>query len=161
MTIDPTKAIPPEARAFQGTRAGIVTRVLANSVDFVVIVVAVALSYGGWVALQFLVDPTRFSFSKPQFFILLIVGAGYMITYLTIAWATTGRTYGAHLLGLRVVNVRGRKLHWVGAALRAVFCTTVPIGLFWAVVSNQNRSVQDVVLRTSVIYDWSTHGAQP
>jgi hypothetical protein len=30
-----------------------------------------------------------------------------------------------------------------------------PIGLAWAIISRRNRSVQDVVLRTIVIYDWS------
>ena len=58
-------------------------------------------------------------------------------------------------MGLRVVNFRGRKLHWTGALIRAVFCVVFPIGLFWAVISSQNRSVQDTVMRTSVIYDWA------
>ena len=42
---------------------------------------------------------------------------------------------------------------WV-AFLRAAFVIALPVGLFWVLVSGANRSVQDVVLRTSVIYDW-------
>ena len=42
----------------------------------------------------------------------------------------------------------------VTALLRAVFNVVFPLGLAWVVVSRQNRSIQDVVLRTSVIYDW-------
>ena len=38
--------------------------------------------------------------------------------------------------------------------VRALFCTVFPFGLLWAIVSGANRSVQDVVLRTNVIYDW-------
>jgi hypothetical protein len=34
------------------------------------------------------------------------------------------------------------------------FLHTDLIGLGWAALSRQNRSVQDIVLRTSVIYDW-------
>ena len=43
----------------------------------------------------------------------------------------------------------------VGALLRAVLCVLFPIGLFWIVLSSENRSVQDVLLRSSVVYDWS------
>jgi hypothetical protein len=43
---------------------------------------------------------------------------------------------------------------WAGAALRSAFCVLFPIGLFWVAVSGANRSVQDVVLRSSVVYDW-------
>jgi hypothetical protein len=34
-----------------------------------------------------------------------------------------------------------------------VVCTIFPIGLLWVLVSQENRSVQDVLLRTSVVYD--------
>jgi hypothetical protein len=33
-----------------------------------------------------------------------------------------------------------------------------PILLLWVAVSRQNRSVQDLVLRTSVVYDWTARG---
>ena len=38
--------------------------------------------------------------------------------------------------------------------MRSAFCTVFPVGLLWVIPSGANRSVQDVVLRTSVIYDW-------
>jgi hypothetical protein len=38
-----------------------------------------------------------------------------------------------------------------------VLCVLFPILLFWVVLSRENRSVQDVLLRTSVVYDWSVH----
>ena len=88
---------------------------------------------------------------------VVLVGGYLLGLYFWISWATTGRTFGNKLMGLRVVSFRGRLMRWSGALLRAIFCVIVPIGLFWAVISRQNRSVQDVVLRTSVIYDWG-HG---
>ena len=66
----------------------------------------------------------------------------------------TGRTYGAQVLGLRVVDRRGRRLVAAWAFLRAVLCVYVPLGLVWSAFSRENRSLQDLVLRTSVIYDW-------
>ena len=43
----------------------------------------------------------------------------------------------------------------IGALLRAVGYVVFPIGLLWVAISPANRSVQDVILRSSVIYDWS------
>ena len=88
--------------------------------------------------------------------ILAFVLYGYFLNWLywTVCWATSGRTIGNLVMGLRVVNFRGQHQRWGGSAVRSLFCTTVPIGLLWVIVSGANRSAQDVVLRTSVIYDW-------
>jgi hypothetical protein len=36
-----------------------------------------------------------------------------------------------------------------------VLCVVFPIGLLWVAVSQDNRSAQDILLRTTVVYDWS------
>ena len=72
---------------------------------------------------------------------------------------STGRTYGDHLLGLRVVGHEGDRMRAAGAGLRAIFCLLVPVGLLWCAVDRSNRSVQDLVLRTSVVYDWENRPA--
>ena len=148
-------AVPWEARGFQGQRAGVVTRTVANVVDFLVVVAVLACGYAAWCALKFLVNPTQFSFPKPSFILQLICFEVVLFVYFTASWATTGRTFGDHQLGLRVVNAHGERLGWLGAVIRAGFCAVLPIGLYWAVVSSTNRSVQDGVLRTSVVYDWT------
>ena len=147
-------AIPHEARRFQGHRAGLVTRTMAAVVDAVCIVAVLAGGYLAWSALLFVISPPSFEF--PRFPFLGWLGAVYVVTvgYLGLGWATTGRTPGARLLGLRVVNHRGERLRPVAALLRALFCAVVPIGLLWIAASPQNRSLQDTVLRTSVVYDW-------
>ena len=76
-------------------------------------------------------------------------------------FATSGRTVGARVMGLRVVGRRGTRVRWAPALLRAVFCAAFPIGLFWCAVSRESRSVQDVVLRTSVIHDWPVARSAP
>lgn len=148
-------AIPPAARVLQGRRAGLVTRVLANTVDFGIVVGIVAGGYAAVVAVRFLWNSRTFTFPAPGFGVLVAVGSVVMVLYLTAAWTTSGRTYGDHLLGLRVVGWRGHRLRPVNALLRAVLCVVFPIGLFWIALSRENRSVQDVLLRSSVIYDWS------
>lgn len=151
--------VPVEARPYQGQRAGVVSRVIASSIDFGVVVSILLAGYVGWSALLFLLDPTSFSFPTFKPIWALVAYGIVLFLYLTTFWATTGRTYGAHVMGLRVVNFRGERVRLIGAVVRSGFCTVFPIGLFWCAVSKQNRSVQDVVLRTSVIYDWRQHRA--
>ncbi|MDX6237576.1 MAG: hypothetical protein QOG10_2391, partial [Kribbellaceae bacterium] len=45
--------------------------------------------------------------------------------------------------------------------LRAAFCSLFPIGLFLCVGGREHRSLQDLVLRTSVIYDWQPRQPRP
>ncbi|CUR57633.1 membrane hypothetical protein [metagenome] len=149
-------AVPVEARPFQGQRAGAVTRTVANAIDAAIALAVIVAAYIGWSILLFLRSPPRFSFPSPSFLSLLVAWGAVLLVYFVLGWGTTGRTYGNHILGLRVVNHRGGRLSWTGALLRAVFCLALPIGLYWVLISPSNRSVQDNVLRTSVIYDWTT-----
>lgn len=150
--------VPREIRAYQGHRAGVVSRSLAAAVDLLVVIAVLVGSWAAWAGLLFLLNPA--GFRLPTGSVLLGMGAGFavLVVYLTGAWITTGRTYGNRLMGLRVVNIRGARLRLPAALLRAVAYGAFPIGLFWVAVSRENRSLQDVVLRTSVIYDWTQRG---
>ncbi len=154
-------AIPREARPYQGLRAGIVSRVLANTVDFVVLVAILAVGYIGLSATLFLWDPSHFHFPAVPMWSLLLIGEAVLFVYLAVSWVMTGGTLGDRLLGLRVVNYRGDRLHLAGAILRSALCVVFPIGVLYTVVSRANRSVADIVLRTSVIYDWGRRGLVP
>lgn len=150
--IDP---IPPAARPLQGLRAGVVSRTLAGGIDYVIIIALVVGTYVGYVVLRFLLDP-RSAGDLPSvpLAVVLLYGFALMVLYLWFAFAMTGRTVGDRVMGLRVVGRKGRRLRWWTALVRAAFCTVFPIGLFWCAVSRENRSVQDVLLRTSVIHHW-------
>jgi uncharacterized RDD family membrane protein YckC len=139
--------------AIQGTRAGLVTRSLANVADLVVVTLAVAVGYTAVAATRFLLGPATFSFPAPAPRTLLLVGLCVQAVYFAVTWAVVGGTYGDRLLGLRVTDGRGARLGWGRCAVRAVLCTIFPIGLVWVLVSQENLSVQDVLLRTSVVYD--------
>ena len=153
--------IPPSARAFQGLRAGVVSRAIAGAVDYALMAAA---TIGCWVAaavLLFLIDPRDYVAPTWPFGVFLAVGFFLFVTALTISFATTGRTAGGRLRGLRVVGRKGRRSPWWSALVRAAVCVVFPVGLFWCAVSRQNRSVQDVVLRTSVIHQWPVEHAVP
>ena len=148
--------VPPAARSVQGHRAGIVTRVLAGTVDGVVAVVAVAVGYAGTVAVVYVLSPRSFTFPDPALDLLFVCFLGFLTCYLALAWATTGRSYGGRLLGVRVVDSHGRRVRPLVALGRALLCVFVPIVLFWVIVSRENRSGADILLRTSVVYDWAS-----
>lgn len=147
-------AVPREARAFQGHRAGLISRLLAGGVDLLIIVVIVGAGYLAVSIVLFLWKPGAFHFPAPDRTWVLAAGASVLFVYLFACWVLTGRTWGDLLLGLRVVNYRGEPLRIAGAALRAAVCVVFPVGIFYVALSRANRSVADVLLRTSVIYDW-------
>ena len=156
-----TDAGRPASAEFQGRRAGLVTRVLANALDLGVTLLTAGAGYAAVAGIRFLLHPASFTFPAPPPGVLLLLAGGALMLYFVVAWSVTGRTYGDQVLGLRVVGSRGDPLHWAPAVLRAVLSVLFPIGLFWALVSRENRSVQDVLLRTSVVHDWSVHLTDP
>ena len=146
--------VPREARVYQGQRAGIVTRTVASAIDAAVVALIVVALYLGWTGLSFVLDPTGFRFPRPPYGVVLGVGLGTLGLYLAACWWVIGRTYGGHIMGLRVVSRRNTRLGLPTALLRALLCVLFPVGLFWVVFSARNQSVQDLVMRTAVIYDW-------
>jgi uncharacterized RDD family membrane protein YckC len=146
--------VPRDARPYQGLRAGLVSRTLANVLDVVVVVAILGAAYAVITAARFLLDPIGFRFAVPSAPMLIVLGYLVLTAYLALSWRLTGRSYGDRIMGLRVANGHGERLRPVASLARAVFCTIVPIGLLWVAVSRENRSLQDVLLRTSVTYDW-------
>jgi uncharacterized RDD family membrane protein YckC len=153
--------LPSDAIPYQGQRAGFISRAVAASID-VVIVFLVVLGTAAAIWMVSIITqpispgtaPIQSGDRLPDIGFFILYGYCLNVLYWTVGWATGGRTIGNLVMGLRVVNHKGERVRWAGAFLRALFCTIFVPGLFWVIVSGANRSVQDVVLRTSVIYDW-------
>jgi uncharacterized RDD family membrane protein YckC len=152
--------VPREGRPYQGQRAGLVTRLIANTVDGLSVSVALLLAYAGFNAVLFLISPRTFEFATASALLSVTTALLALIIYMTAAWSITGRTYGDHVMGLRVVGRRGERVGPPTALVRAALCVGFPIGLLWCGVSASRRSVQDLVVRTSVIYDWRPRRAR-
>jgi uncharacterized RDD family membrane protein YckC len=147
-------ALPAEVRRHQGRRAGLVSRGIAAFLDAGVAALGVAGCYLVWAALLFTVDPVRFTMPVPARPVVVTAALVLATAYLTLCWTATGRTVGGLVLGLRVVDGRGGLLRGRRAAVRAVCCVALPLGLLWVLWDVRRRSVQDVLLRTVVVYDW-------
>jgi uncharacterized RDD family membrane protein YckC len=151
--------IPQEARAFNGAPAGLVSRTLANIADLIVVAALLAAGYLGVAGLLFLRRGASFSFPVVSYATAYEVGFAAWVVYMAIGWRTNGRTYGDHLLGLRVRTIGDGPLGVPRAVIRAILCAIAPLLLVWVAFSKQQRSVQDLLVGTHVIYDWS--GARP
>ena len=86
---------------------------------------------------------------------LLVIGYFTMWIYWTWSWSTGGRSLGNILMGLRVQTNRGGSLGLGLAALRSLFSVVFALGLVWSIFSRKNRSIQDIVLGTEVVFDWA------
>ncbi len=102
---------------------------------------------------MFLIDPRSFSFPQGGVILSVVMACFIAEVYLALSWWIAGRTYGYLVMGLRLLR-RGRHPGFVVSVVRAVFCVFFPIGVLWVAVSPRQRSIQDLVLGTSVVYDW-------
>ncbi len=146
--------VPKEARPYQGAPAGLVTRVVANTIDTLVVAAMMAACYAGWVSVLFLLDPQSFTFPDTSFLDFLTVAFILATLYLWLSWWLVGRTYGDHLMGIRVTGRHRPRLGPLRALARAALCAFFPIGLFWCIVSPRRRSAQDIAVFSQVVYDW-------
>ncbi len=149
------QTLPVAARDFQGERAGFFTRTIAAVIDVVVVgAIIIGIWIAVWLFLLVFNPLVDYGMPRPGYFVL----GGYFLMWLywTWTWSTSGRSLGQNLMGVRVLDRRGGRPGWKLAALRSAFCVVFQVGILWILVSRRNRSVQDVVLRTSVVHDWST-----
>lgn len=133
--------------------AGIVSRGAAGVVDLLVVSVALAAIYVGWVLVRLGFSPRAFSFPAPS---VVFSTVGFFLAatfYLAGCWAVSGRTVGSVVMGVRVVDRDEQRVKPVIALLRALACVIFPIGLAWVVVDPERRSAQDILLSTRVVYD--------
>jgi uncharacterized RDD family membrane protein YckC len=138
----------------QGSRAGIVSRFLADAIDLAVVIATLVGIYFAVAGVRFLLHPRRFTWPEPSGLDLAALGWVLLFAYLAIGWGNTGRTFGKTVLGLRVVGGAGGRLPFLRALLRSFLCVAFPIGLFWCVVSAKDASIADLIVRSSVVYDW-------
>ncbi|HME49718.1 RDD family protein [Mycobacterium sp.] len=135
--------------------AGIVTRGLAAVIDLVVVLLILTGLYVGLILVKLVYSPVAFSLPELNVVFSTLVTFVVAVVYLTGCWTVSGCTVGAVTMGLRVVGRRSQRLRPLVALLRAASCVLFPIGLVWVAIDRQRRSLQDIVLRSRVVYSRS------
>jgi len=146
-----------QAPSLQGGRAGLVSRLVANAIDAIVIVLLVSVAYLSAAGLAFFFNPQNFEFPKPHLLLTTSLSTGVTAVYLALGWWISGRTPGKQVVGLRVVDFGGSPVGLGKSIARAVACVLFPLGFLWSAFSMRQASIQDLVLNTAVIYDWESH----
>jgi uncharacterized RDD family membrane protein YckC len=149
-----TGSVVPAADTNEG--AGLVSRTVAAAVDIAVVLLAVLVGYLAVAGARLVFRPRTFAWPEPGSTALTTIGVVAMVAYLAALWSTTGRTGGDQLMGIRVVNDRGERIGMARALARSALCVVFPVGLLWCAVDRRRRSVQDLLIHTTVIYDWHT-----
>ena len=143
-------------RAIQPERpAGVVTRTLAAAVDAIVVWLIVAGGYLGWAIFKLIIDPRQFSWPDAAWWISM--AAAMFVATLYLPSAGRARPHDRR----RALRHQGHQfpapdVRWVTSLIRAGMCVVFPIGLAWSLVDRRRRSIQDILIRSAVIYDWST-----
>jgi uncharacterized RDD family membrane protein YckC len=140
-----------------GEAAGLVSRSISALVDVLVVVAGVLLGYLVFVLILLMWRPRHFTWPHAAPGLLTSLGCVVAVLYLGAFWSGTGRTIGDQLMGLRVLTGEGMRMRAGRALLRSVLCVAFPVGLLWCAVSRSRRSVQDLIVRSEVVYDWRPH----
>ena len=150
--------------SMQGHYAGPATRAAAYVIDLAIslglFVVATAI------VLFLLSLVTSFDLQGDQvpWWLTVTLIGGWEFLYFGGSWASSGKTPGMALLGLRVVNRDGSDLEpWRGfvrAPALGVTMLTFGIGFVGVVVGRENRGLQDVIAGSVVVYDWDARAAR-
>jgi uncharacterized RDD family membrane protein YckC len=158
MTVDPGFAVTQ-----QGHYAGPVTRVAAFAIDQAVVGGVFA---GGTAVLLWLWNLVTAETPDPTAVpvLTLLVFAGWWFLYFAYPWATSGKTPGMAILGIRVVRRDGAPARLREAVLRppalALSMLTLGLGFVGILVGREHRGLHDVIAGTVVVYGWDARGAR-
>lgn len=146
----------PAVRAAQLQPAGVVTRVLADAVDFGLVALVYVVSIVLMGVVDALLSDARWSLPDVAAWIHAVGFPLVFAAYLAWCWSSTGSSIGKRIFGLRLRSLDGGPVGVARSVLRALLCALVigPIGLLWCVVSRRRAAVHDLLLRTAVLYDW-------
>lgn len=146
----------PKARELQAKRAGIASRVAADGIDWGIVVAIYVGILLGMALFEYFIGSGKFDVPQPNPGVTLVSQWAIAVLYLTAGWTGANRTVGKSFMGLRVVTNSGQLLRPRRAFFRALICATLgAIALAWVIVSRRRAGIHDVILRTSVVYDWS------
>ena len=143
-------SVPTVARGCRASAPGS-SRFLADAIDLLVVVAAVVGVYFAVSGCGSCSTPAG-SRGRASALNLGTLGWILLIAYLTIGGPTRAHLGQGRARPARGVLARRRSPLW-RAFVRASLCA-FPIGLFWSAVSSRNESVQDLMVRTTVVYDW-------
>jgi uncharacterized RDD family membrane protein YckC len=96
--------------------------------------------------------------------VVAVISGVWLFLYFSYSWATTGKTPGMALLGIRVVRADGAHAEPWRAVVRtlilpisvALFFVSLPLVL----VQREHQAPHDLIAGTAVVYAWDARAAR-
>jgi uncharacterized RDD family membrane protein YckC len=152
----------PDLDELQGRRAGIVSRGIALSIDFLVVLVGYPVIMWGIGIVQGLVRFEQPSYPDLPNGLTVAIYVVWSWGYFAVSWFVGGRTIGQALLGLRVVSRGKRRVGPIRAAIRTwmMFLTLFIVGPVWLLLSKRRLAIHDIAAHTQVVHDTAPREAK-
>jgi len=156
----------------QGQYAGFVSRLMAFTIDVLVVIATIALVgitvdlFLRFFQLTEIVDQLLASQNALgdilRFMTFLGSIAFISFGYFVLAWTlTAGQSIGKVLVGIRIVPLDGSRITFWRSIVRylafLLAALILFIGLLWVLVSDGRQGWHDKIAKTCVIYDWPAH----
>ena len=140
-----------------GEYAGPATRFVAYAVDLVVSAILLVVIVAGFIAFVDIITGAEIEL-KVATEVGATATAIWLFLYFFVSWATTGKTPGMTLFGVRVVQRDGTILGVRRAAVRTLAFPlsflVFGLGLIGIAIGREHRALHDVIAGTTVVYDW-------
>jgi uncharacterized RDD family membrane protein YckC len=150
--------------SLQGNYSGAVSRLAAFALDLVIGygLFTLALAAVNFSASIVLGHPVHWSRSNSV--VVAVISGVWLLVYFAYCWATTGKTPGMSLLGIRVVRADGAHAEPWRAVVRTLILP-ISVALFWlslplVLVQRAHRAPHDLVAGTAVVYAWDARAAR-
>jgi uncharacterized RDD family membrane protein YckC len=162
VTGKPAEALARES--LQGDYCGAVSRLAAFALDLVLsyFMFTLALAAVSFSVSVVVGHPVHYSRSGSA--VVLAISIVWEFVYFAYCWATTGKTPGMTLLGIRVVRADGGHAEPWRAVVRTLILP-ISVALFFVslpliLVQRAHQAPHDLVAGTAVVYAWDARAAR-
>jgi uncharacterized RDD family membrane protein YckC len=153
------------ARAsLQGNYSGVVSRLLAYGLDLVISSSLFTLAVAAVDFVVSIVVGHVVHWTRSDSVVVSVLYAVWLFLYFAYSWATTGRTPGMVVMGIRVVRADGGHAETWRAVVRTLVLP-ISVALWWLslpliLVQREHRAPHDLVAGTAVVYAWDARAAK-
>lgn len=152
-----------DAVSLQGHYAGAVTRLAGFALDQTVATTAFAVATAVLAWAWRLITAEEIAWS-PEGWVTAVAYVCWLFLYYAYPWATSGKTFGMAVVGIRVVTAEGAPAGVRQAVLRTlalpVSFMTLGLGFLPIITGRHRRALHDLVAGTAVVYSWDARAAR-
>jgi uncharacterized RDD family membrane protein YckC len=150
--------------SLQGDYCGAVSRLAAFALDLVISSLMFTLALAAVNFSASIVVGHSVHWSRSGSVVVAVISVLWVFVYFAYCWATTGKTPGMTLLGIRVVRADGAHAEPWRAVVRTLILP-ISVALFFVslpliLVQRAHQAPHDLAAGTAVVYAWDAQAAK-